>query len=121
MTFWEFIFRTLRGFGVFVLVIVAATAMAIWLKDTELVTLLQRKFDLLVQLAPLFFLGLHWPGLRSGPAMSGMLIGSCVAIVIILTGQHKGTIGGIHAGLYGLSVNLMVSVGGSLLLSGDKR
>ena len=92
--------------------IALATMLAILLKDTELVTLLKLKFDLLVQLAPMFFVGIHWPRLRSGPALGGLILGAAISVGLTVAGP--GTLYGIHAGIYGLIANLVVSIGLSL-------
>ena len=44
--------------------IVLLVFLAIRHRDMTLIKLLDRKFDLLVQLAPAFFIGLHWQGWR---------------------------------------------------------
>ncbi|MCH2582398.1 MAG: sodium:solute symporter family protein, partial [Planctomycetes bacterium] len=71
--------------------------------------------ELLVQLSPAFFLGLHWSGLRARPVFAGLVVG--LAIALGLACGVSGKPGGIHAGLYGLPVNLVIAVGGSLLAS----
>lgn len=80
-----------------------------------LIKLLDRKFDWLVQLAPAFFIGIHWRRMRSGPVFYGMLAGLILAVVLAMCGHGK--IAGIHAGLYGLVLNLLIALGGSLLLA----
>ena len=63
-------------------IILGALAMlAILLKDqTSLITLLDRKFDVLVQLVPAFMLGVHWSGLETGPTLAGLVAGLVVAL-----------------------------------------
>ena len=103
--------------------IVILVFLAIDLRDVDLVTVLTRKFDLLVQVAPAFFLGLHWKGLRSRPVFAGLVAGLVIAMFLAFgetMGIHpalNGTLWGIHAGLYGLLANLVIAVGGSLLAS----
>ena len=94
--------------------IVILVVLAIQLRHTTLLKLLDRKFDLLVQLSPAFFLGLHWKGLRARPVFAGLVVG--LAIALGLAFAVGGKPWGIHAGLYGLPVNLAIAVGGSLLL-----
>jgi len=112
------------------LFLVAAAYLAIALRDrTDLLRLLDRKFDLLVQLAPAFFLGLHWPRLRRGPVFVGMVVGIAVALLLAYRADlarilhvetlfgHPVTSGkpwGFHPGLYGLAANTIVAVVGSL-------
>ncbi len=87
------------------------TIAAILLRETTLVTLLDRKFDLLVQLAPAFILGLHWPRMAAGATYWGLLCG--VAISIALAAFGYGKVSGVHAGLIGLTANLAIVVAGS--------
>lgn len=101
--------------------IAALVAVAIALEErASLIELIDRKFDLLIQLAPAFFLGVRWRGLRAGPTLAGMLAGLTVALALafgpwpIVDG---GKVGGVHPGLYGLAVNAAIAVGGSLLAS----
>ena len=97
--------------------IVILVVLAIRLRDTTLLKLLDRKFDLLVQLSPAFFIGLHWSGLRSRPVFTGLVAGLVIALGLAFGVSGKPW--GIHAGLYGLPVNLVIAVGGSLLGSGE--
>ena len=92
--------------------------LAIALRHTPLLKLLDRKFDLLVQLSPAFFLGLHWSGLRARPVFAGLVAGLVIALGLAFGVSGKPW--GIHAGLYGLPVNLVLAVGGSLLASKER-
>ena len=98
--------------------IVILVILAIQLRHTTLLKLLDRKFDLLVQLSPAFFIGLHWKGLRARPVFAGLVVG--LAIALGLAFGIGGKPWGIHAGLYGLPVNLAIAVGGSMLGSADR-
>ncbi len=95
--------------------------LAILLKeDTSLVRLLDRKFDILVQLVPAFMLGIRWRGLRSGPVLAGLVAGLVIALGLAygpFPFVSDGKIAGFHPGLYGLLVNLMIAVVGSLWLA----
>lgn len=90
---------------------------AIALRDhASLIDLLDRKFDLLVQLAPAFFLGVRWPGLRAGPTLAGLLAGVVAALALAFGPfgfVHHGKIAGLHPGLYGLGLNVLVIALGS--------
>ena len=97
--------------------IVILVFLAVALRGTTLLKLLDRKFDLLVQLSPAFFIGLHWSGLRSRPVFAGLVAGLAISLGLALGVSGKPW--GIHAGLYGLPVNLAIAVGGSLLGSGE--
>ncbi len=88
--------------------------LALWLRTyASLVELLDRKFDLLVQLVPAFFIGIHWRRMRAGPTLGGLVVGVAVAVTMAAIGLGK--LHGVHAGLYGLAANLAVAVGGSLM------
>ncbi len=108
---------TLVGKSCSWIVIVAMTLAAILLRNTSLVAILKIKFELLVQLAPAFVIGIHWRRMNSNWTFAGMVVGVVVALLITLLVNVGGTgnILGIHAGLYGLAANLMVSLGGSML------
>lgn len=95
------------------LVVAALIFFAVLLKEsTSLILLLDRKFDLLVQLSPAFFIGIHWKRMTGTAVFSGMLAG--VAVSVGLAAMGYGKLFGIHAGLYGLAVNLILCIGISL-------
>ena len=101
--------------------IVLLVWLAILLKDkATLISLIDRKFDILVQLVPAFMLGIHWGRLQAGPVVLGLATGLVVSLVLafgpfdFVTG---GKIWGFHPGLYGLLLNLCIAIGGSLLLT----
>jgi len=95
-----------------------AVPLAILCRGATLMQVLDRKFDLLVQLAPAFFLGLHWARLRRGPTLAGMIAGVATAVGLAALGHGK--IAGVHAGIYGLGLNLAIAVGGSLWVRGER-
>lgn len=94
-------------------------ALAIVLKDqTSLIALIDRKFDVLVQLVPAFMLGIHWSGLKPGPTLAGLVAGLVVALSLAFGPVEfvvAGKVWGFHPGLYGLAVNLVIAVVGSLM------
>ncbi len=95
--------------------------LAILLKEqTSLIGLIDRKFDVLVQLAPAFMLGIHWLGLRTGPVLIGVVLGLIIALTLAFgpfTFVIEGKVWGFHPGLYGLVVNLLCAVLGSLWIT----
>lgn len=93
------------------LLVVLMVYLAIVLRGTTLVKLLDRKFDLLVQLAPAFFLGLHWKSLRPGPTLAGIIVGLSVVLLLLILGHSR--VAGFHPGLIGLALNLVVATVGS--------
>jgi len=95
-------------------VLAIATGVAILLRErTDLVRLLDRKFDLLVQLAPAFMIGVRWSTLRAGPVLLGVLVGISVSLLIAYA-MGKSRLWGFHPGLYGLAANTLIAVGGSM-------
>jgi SSS family solute:Na+ symporter/sodium/pantothenate symporter len=103
------------------LLITGLVILAILLRErASLVALLDRKFDILIQVAPAFMIGLRWPGLRSGPVLVGMGLGLTIALGLAFGGfdfVRAGKIAGLHPGLFGLVVNLMVALSGSWYLN----
>jgi SSS family solute:Na+ symporter/sodium/pantothenate symporter len=77
--------------------------------------LIELKMDVLIQCAPAFLLGLHWPGLRASGALAGFAAGTAIAAGAVLAGHDR--IGGIHAGVIGFFVNTAVSAAVSARLA----
>jgi SSS family solute:Na+ symporter/sodium/pantothenate symporter len=105
-------------------ILCALVVLAIVLKDQmSLITLLDRKFDLLVQLVPAFMVGIHWPGLKAGPTLAGLVAGLAVALALAF-GPFDFVVGGkvwgFHPGLYGLAVNMLIAVVGSFQITNHK-
>ena len=100
-------------------VIGALVVLAILLKNqTSLIGLIDRKFDLLVQLAPAFMLGIHLPFLRQGPVLLGLIAGLIIALGLAFGPFDfvvAGKVWGLHPGLYGLVANLGIAIVGSAL------
>ena len=104
------------------LALLIGLAIALQNKAT-LIQLLDRKFDLLVQLVPAFLIGLHWRGLRSGPTTAGFLVGTGVALALAFgefSFVERGRILGFHPGLVGLLFNAAIAVLGSLIADRKK-
>jgi len=78
---------------------------AIALRDTTLVTMLDRKLDILVQLCPAFMVSLWWGALDGRSVLKGLVVGLVVSITLAILGFTKPY--GVHAGLYGLACNLI--------------
>lgn len=104
--------------------IVILVGVAILLRErSSLVSLLDRKFDLLIQTAPAIMLGLRWTGLRPLPTLIGMVLGLVVAMTLAFGDfafVTRGKIYGLHPGLFGIALNLLVAVGGSYWLSRER-
>ncbi len=103
---------TARGKRLAALSMVVATALAL-APRVSLWRLIELKMELLIQCAPAFLLGLHWGGLRARPALAGALAGSAVAVAGVLLGVTRPL--GIHVGVVGLGLNLVVACAASAL------
>ena len=79
--------------------------------DKSLVRLLELKFEMLIQISPLFFLGLYWRRLDSTTTTVGLVCGLAIAMTLTFTGH--GRIMGIHAGVVGLAMNLLICTVGA--------
>jgi len=106
--------RQVRVGKLWSLVIVGALLFVAWNPPTTLYGIFVLKLELLVQLAPAFFVGLYWSRLAAGPVLVGMIAGAAIAGAVTLLGLTLPL--GIQGGLVGLAVNLTIGVLGSLLL-----
>jgi SSS family solute:Na+ symporter len=79
--------------------------------EKSLVRLLELKFEVLVQIAPCFFLGLYWRSLSAPTVVTGILVGIGLALGLTLFGQTR--VFGFHAGVVGLAANVAVCAVGS--------
>jgi Na+/proline symporter len=98
--------------------IAAAVVLALFPRVT-LWRLIELKMELLIQCAPCFLLALYWGGLRAGPALAGLALGSLLAAGAALSGVPR--VAGVHVGVIGLGVNLALAAAGSLLRTGPPR
>lgn len=100
-------------------VAVSVLLMIAWNPPTTLYNIFVLKFELLVQVAPAFILGLYWKRLSARPVFFGMLVGASLAGGMTLFGV--GTVYGVNGGLIGLFLNLAICVVGSLLFPASKE
>jgi solute:Na+ symporter, SSS family len=95
--------------------------LAIYLSDkASLLKLLDRKFDLLIQLVPAFMISIHWKGMRSVPTLIGLVAGVILSLWLAYGGfsfVQNGKIAGFHPGLFGLLLNSFIAVVGSSYLN----
>jgi SSS family solute:Na+ symporter len=82
---------------------------------TSLVQLLLGAYGSIVQLLPLVLFGLYWPRATGCGAIAGILSGVTVNYLISLKVIPAEYMLGIHAGIWGLAVNLIFFVSFSLL------
>lgn len=95
------------------IVMVLAVYLAIILPQT-IWRLMEIKLELLCQIAPAIFLGVHLKKLRAKSVFMGITFGTIIAVGIILVNMMGFPIPskpwGIHAGIWGLMVNILVLV-----------
>lgn len=89
----------------------AAAAIAL-LPRLTLWRLIELKMELLVQCVPAFLVAIHWPLLRAGATLAGLLVGTAITVAGVLNGTSK--VGGVHLGLVALALNLFVAVVASM-------
>ena len=118
---------TLIGKSLSWVVVTIMAAVAIYLNSLgdnkpTLVKLMDMKFDMLMQLGPGFILGAHWRGMKSSAPFWGLLSGLLTIFALYRVGTLVNW--GVHAGIFGLAVNLLVVVAMSkwpLGQAGQKR
>ncbi|GAA3068079.1 MULTISPECIES: sodium:solute symporter family protein [Actinomycetes] len=96
------------------IVLIALLLWIAWNPPGTLYQIFVLKFEILVQVAPAFVLGLYWRRLSAPAVFFGMLAGAAVAAAMTLSGNS--TFLGVHGGTYGLLLNFVVCVVGSWLV-----
>lgn len=99
--------------------LVAVLLIVAWNPPTTLFNIFVLKFELLVQVAPAFILGLYWDRLSARPLFIGMLVGALLAGGLTFVGF--GSLYGIGGGLLGLMLNVTICVVGSLLMPASRE
>lgn len=94
--------------AVFLLLLIA------WYPPATLYEIFVLKFEVLIQVAPAFILGLYWKRLSSRPVLIGMIVGAVIAGVMTWTGNK--TYLGFYSGIWGLLVNLAICTLGSYFI-----
>lgn len=97
-------------------VMIAMAALAMYARQVTLWGLIELKMELLIQCVPAFLVALHWPGLRAKPACWGLVLGTVIVVAGVLAGVQR--IEGVHVGVIGLALNLVVVCAGSSLPRG---
>ena len=85
-----------------------------WNPPGTLYSIFVLKLELLVQIAPAFIIGLYWRRLSALPALVGVVAGAALAGALAMAAYESPT--GVPNGLIGLAVNLVICIGGSLLM-----
>ncbi|MCZ6774270.1 MAG: hypothetical protein O7G83_20110, partial [Proteobacteria bacterium] len=105
------------------LIVVLLIGVALLLREkASLVTLMDRKLDLLIQLTPAFMLSLRWQRLHGGAVFAGLVTGIVIALTLAfgdLDFVVRGKVYGFHPGLVALLPNLAIAVIGSLRQKSD--
>lgn len=91
-----------------VVVILVAVAIA---TDKTLIRLLELKFEVLIQVAPCFFLGLYWKRLGTATVWAGLGAGLLLGLGLTFGGHAK--VYGFHAGVLGLLLNMAICAVGA--------
>ncbi len=89
-----------------VILIIGLLIMA-WYPPATLYRIFILKFELLIQVAPAFILGLYWKNMHSKAVFIGMAVGTVVASYMAFAGLKPF---GIASGLWGLFVNTILCV-----------
>ena len=101
---------TLIGKSISLIVVVVMASVAIYLQSLEnkptLVKLMNMKFDILMQLAPGFILSMYWQGMKTNAPFWGLVGGLICVFVLYPVGTL--TNWGVHTGIFGLVVNLII-------------
>ncbi len=92
-------------------ILLAAIPFAL-MRELTLWRLIELKMELLIQCVPAFLIALHWPRLRTGPVLAGIVVGTCFSVTLTFAGVTR--FEGIHVGLIGCLLNCAVAVLASL-------
>jgi len=68
--------------------------------------LIELKMEVLIQVAPLFMLGIHWRRVTASAALAGLVVGLAVSVALPLAGYARPL--GLHDGLVGALANVAV-------------
>lgn len=102
------------GIGVVCLLLVIA-----WKPPATLYEIFVLKFEILIQVAPAFLIGLYWKRLNKQSVLAGMIVGAVVASSMTFMGMK--TVHGVYGGLIGLAINIAICVIGSLIMPISKE
>ena len=78
--------------------------------------LIELKMELLIQCVPAFLLALHWSRLGPRACLAGLVLGTLVSAGAALAGVKR--VEGVHVGVIGLAVNLLVALLATLWFEG---
>lgn len=95
------------------IVVVGLLLIVAWKPPATLYEIFVLKFEILIQVAPAFILGLYWKKLSKEAVLTGMVVGAVMASYMTFAGIR--TIQGVHAGVVGLLVNFAICFVGSFI------
>ncbi|MGM8211375.1 sodium:solute symporter family protein [Virgibacillus sp. W0430] len=101
--------------GVFIVIFLLIIA---WYPPATLYRIFILKFELLIQIAPAFIIGLYWKSLHKHAVFIGMLVGTVVASYMAFAGLKPF---GIASGLWGLLINTIICVAASLFIKTSQQ
>lgn len=81
-------------------------------RDVTLWRLIELKMELLIQCVPAFLMAIHWRRQSASATLVGLVVGTVFAVSLTLAGVAQ--VGGVHAGVIGLGINVAVVVVGSM-------
>ena len=109
---------TLFGKIISWLLMAAMTILALITQDT-IWRIIEIKLEMLIQIAPAVFLGIHTKRVSAGPVFAGLVVGTALTLIYVIALKIGVDIPerpfGIHAGLWGLILNLAIIGIGSFL------
>ncbi len=114
-----------KVFGWGLMAVLVASAWVSRQVESSIWLLIKLKLEFMVQISPVFVLGVYWRRLAGGPMLSGILTGTGITLFLWI-----GTVAGlfesdmrsplnISAGVWGLFANYAVCVVGSLLFPAE--
>src|SRR5699024_2294219 len=94
-------------------IIVIGLLLLAWYPPATLYQIFILKFELLIQIAPAFIIGIYWKRMHAGAVFTGMLVGMVVASYMAIAGLSPFVVG---SGVWGLIVNTIIVVILSVML-----
>ena len=110
-------------------VLMAALIFLAWVSlqtESSIWFLIALKLEFMVQISPVFLLGLFWRRLTALPVLLGVLTGTSIAVVLWVGvavgwwGEAMRSPWGISAGVWGLAANYTICIVGGLLVPAEQ-
>jgi len=89
-----------------------------WYPPATLFEIFVLKFEVLIQIAPAFIMGLYWKRLNSDSVFTGMVIGTITSAILTFADLEPL---GFSGGLWGLFINTIICIIGSLIFKTSQR